>query len=93
MRNHPWLTAVLAILLLVAAGLAYGAGIPWLPSGLTFFATLFVLGLTMHIEDRLLKRYDTPHEDDTHPPALVLFRFARGTVLVLLGILIFWLAF
>ena len=56
MRTHPWVTAVFAMLLMVAAGLAYRAGIPWLPSGLTFFAAVAFMGLTMNLEDRLLKK-------------------------------------
>ena len=44
-------------------------------------------------EDILIQKYDTPHEEDTHPPQLIMLRMVRGIVLIVLGTLFFVLAF
>lgn len=82
MTRNLWLSAGAALLLVAVSAAAWAARIEYLPSGLMFVAALIVLGFAMSAEDVLLKRYDTPHDDDAHPPPLVAFRAARATVLV-----------
>lgn len=86
------MSASAAVVLAGGSGLAYRAGIPYLPSALMFAAAIIVLGVSASMEDALLRKYDTPHEDDTHPPLLILFRAARTVVLVVMAILVFVLA-
>jgi hypothetical protein len=47
----------------------------------------------MMVEDILIEKYDTPHDEDKHPPLLILFRAARSVIMVAMGVLIFYLAF
>jgi hypothetical protein len=58
-----------------------------------FISALLVLGASMTAEDILLAKYDTPHDEDKHPPQLILLRAVRAIVLVGMGSLIFYMAF
>jgi len=93
MSKNLWIASGAAVVAIIGSGLAYQAGISYLPSILMFIAALLVLGVTMIAEDSLLQKYDTPHDEDKHPPMLMLLRFGRAAVLVILGILVFVLAF
>jgi hypothetical protein len=90
--RNVWLAGAAAIVAIIGSGLTYMAGIPYFPSILMFVAALLVLGVTMIAEDSLLIKYDTPHDEDKHPPALILLRFGRAAILIVLGILVFYLA-
>ena len=57
------------------------------------YCCVTVLGVSMMEEDILIQKYDTPHEEDTHPPQLIMLRMVRGIVLIVLGTLFFVLAF
>lgn len=81
MTKTLWLATVIAIVLAVGSGLAYSAGIAYMPSVLMFVAALMVMGVMMTAEDDLLQKYDTPHDEDKHPPQLVTLRAVRSTVL------------
>lgn len=90
MTRNLWIASAAAVAMIIAAGLAYMAEIRYLPSILIFIAAIVVVGVSMMEEDVLIQKYDTPHDEDRHPPALILFRFGRG---IILGILLFVLAF
>lgn len=77
----------------MASVVAYDAEVQYLPGVLMFVAALVVLGLSMNLEDRLLVKYDTPHDDDHHPPRLVAFRAVRAAVMLMMGVAIFAMAF
>ena len=85
-------TALVGAALTVASWLSYMYGIPWLPVILMIMASLTLLGLSMMIEDELIAEYDTPHDEDAHPPALILFRAARSIIMVTMGVMIFCVA-
>jgi hypothetical protein len=87
-----WVLALIAGAAIIGSGLSYFAGIPWLPVILMIVASLLVLGISMMLEDILITRYDTPHDEDKHPPLLILFRAVRAIVMVAMGVLIFYLA-
>lgn len=88
-----WVAALLAGAALIVAGLSYLSAIPWLPVILMIVAALIVLGMSMVLEDILIGKYDTPHDEDSHPPLLILFRAARSVIMVAMGAMIFFLAF
>lgn len=92
MKAGPVASASAAVVLAGGSALAYRADVPYLPSVLMFAAAIVALGAAASVEDRLLRKYDTPHADDTHPPLLILFRVIRTVVLVIMGILVFVLA-
>jgi hypothetical protein len=87
MTKNLWMTTALAIALVAGSGLAYSAGIDYLPSVLMFVAALMAMGVMMTAEDDLLRKYDTPHDEDTHPPQLVTLRAVRSTVLFVMIVL------
>ncbi len=93
MTKNLWIYAGVAVVLIVGSGLTYSAGVSYLPSILMFIAALAVLGISMTYEDALLAKYDTPHDDDSHPPQLIFLRAGRATVLLVMGILIFVMVF
>jgi hypothetical protein len=86
------LTAV-ALMLVVAAGLTRLAAIAYLPPILMFVATVIVLGISMILEDMLIQKYDTPHDEDTHPPALITLRAIRSIIVFAMAVFVFVLAF
>ena len=88
-----WVAALLAGAALIGAGLSYLSAIPWIPVILMIVSALIVLGISMMIEDILIGKYDTPHDEDKHPPLLILFRAARSVIMVAMGVMIFFLAF
>jgi hypothetical protein len=88
-----WVAALLAGAALIGAGLSYLSAIPWIPVILMIVSALIVLGISMMVEDILIEKYDTPHDEDKHPPLLILFRAARSVIMVAMGVLIFYLAF
>ncbi|MDH3439726.1 MAG: hypothetical protein OEM63_03155 [Gammaproteobacteria bacterium] len=83
MMKSMWIYAVAATITVAASGVSYLAGVQYLPSILMFVAAMIVLGLSMNIEDNLLARYDTPHDDDHHPPQLVSLRATRAIVMLI----------
>lgn len=93
MTKSMWISALAAIIAIAASGVAYDTGAQYLPGVLMFVAAVIVLGLLMNIEDRLLVKYDTPHDDDHHPPPLVAFRAIRALVMIVMGVAIFAMAF
>lgn len=93
MTKNVWISIVIAIAALAGSAAAYMSGINYLPSILMFVSALVVLGLSMTAEDTLLKKYDTPHDEDKHPAPLILLRAVRAIVVIAMGILIFYLAF
>ncbi len=93
MTKSPWLYAIAAVITVAVSGLTWMAGIGYLPSILMFVAAILVLGLSMTVEDRLISRYDTPHDDDTHPWPLIALRAVRAIVLIAMGIAIFAMMF
>ena len=92
MTGKLWVAALIAGAAVIVSGLAYLSGIPWLPVILMIIASLLVLGISMMLEDILIGKYDTPHDEDKHPPLLILFRAVRSMVMVAMGVLIFYLA-
>ena len=92
MTGKLWVAGLLAGAAVIGAWLSYLAGIPWLPVILMIVAALLVLGISMLLEDILIGKYDTPHDEDRHPPLLILFRAVRSVVMVAMGILIFYMA-
>lgn len=84
---------IIAAVFAIGSATAYSAGIEYLPSILMFVAAVATLGASMNAEDTLLAKYDTPHDEDTHPPQLIALRLARAIVLFAMGILIFWMVF
>ena len=82
MTKNLWMASLIAIALVAGSGLGYAAGIDYLPSLLMFVATLIVMGVLMTAEDDLLRKYDTPHDEDAHPPQLITLRAVRSTVLI-----------
>lgn len=93
MNKKLWIASAAAVIAIIAAVLLYMKGVSYLPSILVLVAALTVLGVLMIAEDSLLLKYDTPHDEDKHPPALILLRAGRAVVVVALGILVFVLAF
>jgi hypothetical protein len=91
--RNLWISIVAAIALIAGSGVSHMAEISYLPSILMFIAAVTVLGVSMMEEDILIQKYDTPHEEDTHPPQLIMLRMVRGIVLIVLGTLFFVLAF
>ena len=89
MTTSHWLTASAIIIALVGSVMSYLADINYVPSVLMIIAAILVLGVGMNMEDHLLARYDTPHDDDTHPPQLIMLRAARAIILIIMGIAIF----
>ena len=92
MTGKVWFAVSIALAVLAGSIFSYLAGVAYLPSILMFVAALFVLGLSMTAEDRLLEKFDTPHDEDKHPPQLILLRAARALVMIAMGILIFYMA-
>jgi len=88
-----WIAIVIAVFLIGGSALSYIAGISFVPSILMFIAAVTILGVSMMEEDVLIQKYDTPHDDDTHPPQLVMLRMGRAVVLIVLGVSFFVLAF
>ena len=84
-----WLTISAALITVVGSVMSYQAGINYMPSILMFVAALLGLGAGMNMEDRLIARYDTPHDDDTHPPQLITLRAVRAIVLIIMGVAVF----
>jgi heme A synthase len=82
MKTKLWLATGAATLLVAASGVVYISGIQYVPSILMFIAALIVMGVAMTAEDSLLRKYDTPHDDDTHPPQLVTLRAVRSILLI-----------
>jgi hypothetical protein len=82
MTKKLWIATGAAIVLVAASGVAYISGIQYTPSVLMFFAALTVMGVAMTAEDTLLGKYDTPHDEDTHPPQLVTLRAVRSVILI-----------
>lgn len=76
-----WMSGACAIALVAGSGFGYAAGVDYLPSLFMFGATLIVMGVLMTAEDGLLRKYDTPHEEDRHPPPLIMLRVVRSTLL------------
>lgn len=93
MTKSMWISAIAAIIAIAASAVAYDNGAQYSPAILMFIAALIVLGLSMNFEDRLLMKYDTPHDDDSHPPRLVALRAVRAIVMMTMGVAIFALAF
>ena len=93
MTKNLWFSTGVAVVTLAASVATYLADISYLPSILMFVSALMVMGASMTAEDTLLARYDTPHDDDKHPPQLILLRAARAVVLVAMAALIFYMAF
>ena len=89
MNGKLWILLAVAVLLVLGSGFTYFAGISYLPAVLMFIAALVVLGVSMTFEDVLLRKYDTPHDDESHPPALIVLRAARAVVLVTMAVLVF----
>jgi hypothetical protein len=89
MTKSLWLGASAVVIAAAASGITWVLGMSYVPSALMFVAAILVLGLGMTVEDRMLARYDTPHDDDTHPPRLILLRAVRAVVLIAMGIAIF----
>ena len=58
-----------------------------------FIAALLVFSITATIEDGLLVKYDTPHDEDTHPPKLILLRATRAILMLAIGVLFFYVSF
>ena len=92
MSGKLWVAALFAGAAIIGAALSYLSAIPWLPVALMTVAALIVLGITMMLEDILIGKYDTPHDEDKHPPALILFRALRPIIMIAMGVLIFYLA-
>ena len=88
MMKSMWIYAVAAIITVAVSGISYVAGVQYLPSIVMFVAAMITLGLSMNIEDNLLARYDTPHDDDNHPPQLISLRAIRAIALIAMGIAI-----
>ena len=82
MTKTLWMATLIAVALVAGSGLSYFAGIEYLPSLLMFVAVLIVMGVLMTAEDDLLRKYDTPHDEDSHPPQLITLRAARSTLLI-----------
>ena len=93
MNRKLWIASAAAVVAGVAAVLLYLQEVSYLPSILMLVAAITVLGVLMIAEDSLLLKYDTPHDEDKHPPALILLRSGRAIILVVLSILVFVLAF
>ena len=93
MTKNLWFSTGVAVVTLAASVATYLADISYLPSILMFVSALMVMGASMTAEDTLLARYDTPHDDDKHPPQLILLRAARVCVRCALASLIFYMAF
>ena len=93
MTGKLWVAARLAGAAPIGAGLSSLSASPWLPVILMIVSALIVLGISMMIEDILIGKYDTPHDEDKHPPLLILFRAARSVIMVAMGVMIFFLAF
>jgi hypothetical protein len=93
MTGKLWVAALFAGAAFIGAGLSYLSAIPFLPVILMIVSALMVLGISMMLEDILIGKYDTPHDEDKHPPLLILFRAARSVIMVAMGVLIFYLAF
>jgi hypothetical protein len=89
MNARLWTLLAVAVLLVLASGVTFFAGIGYLPAALMFIAALVVLGVSMLFEDVLLRKYDTPHVDDSHPPALIFLRAMRTVVLITMAVLVF----
>jgi hypothetical protein len=92
-NTNLWILTALAVVLVTGSGISYRLGINYVPAILMFVATLLVLGITMSLEDVLLAKYDTPHDDDTHLPKLVALRSMRAIIVIAMGIMIFVVAF
>ena len=89
MNAKLWILLAVAVLLVLTSGFTYFAGISYIPAALMFIAALVVLGVSMSFEDVLLRKYDTPHVDDSHPPALIFLRATRAVVLLTMAVLVF----
>jgi len=68
MKKSLWMYSVAAVIAIGGSVLTWIAGISYVPGILMLIGAIFVLGLGMSVEDLLLVRYDTPHDDDAHPP-------------------------
>lgn len=89
MNKNLWLSTAVAVLLGVGSVIAYILDIRYLPAVLMFVGALVVLGVTMSLEDALLAKYDTPHDEDTHPPQLIALRAIRAIIVIAMGTSIF----
>jgi len=93
MNKYLMLLTAVAILLVVASVIGYILDISYLPAVLMFVAALAVLGVTMSLEDVLLAKFDTPHDDDTHPPQLIALRAIRAIIVIAMGTSIFLMVY
>lgn len=89
MSKGFWIGIALAVSLVIASTAAWFARIDYLPSILMFVAAIAVIGVMMKAEDVLIGKYDTPHDEDKHPPKLIALRAVRGLVLLIMGVMIF----
>jgi hypothetical protein len=87
MTKTLWISTIIAVILVAGSGLAYTAGVTYLPSILMFVAAMIVMGVMMTAEDALLSKYDTPHDEDAHPPQLISLRAGRAIVLITMIVL------
>jgi hypothetical protein len=93
MTRYLWTASASAVFLIAASTCTYMAGTRYLPGILLWIASVTLLGVSMFVEDILLEKVDSPHVDDSHPRFLMLLRFARAIVMLVLGVMIFMLAF
>ena len=89
MKRNLWLAVAAAAALIIGSVLISTAGMRNLPGLMIFVAALMIIGVSMMLEDALLLKYDTPHEEDRHPPLLTLFRLCRAIIVSALGVLFF----
>ena len=89
MKGHLWLWTAAAAVLALAAWVTFYLDIRYLPAALMLFAVIVVIGVSMSFEDILLRKYDTPHDEDAHPPVLIAWRAVRALVVIAMAALIF----
>jgi len=88
MKGNLWLWTVAAAVLVLAAWVTFYLDIRYLPAVLMLLAVIVVIGVSMSFEDVLLGKYDTPHDEDVHPPALIAWRAVRALVIIAMAALI-----
>jgi len=89
MKANLWLWTAVAAVLVLAAWATFYFDIRYLPAVLMLLAVIVVIGVSMSFEDVLLRKYDTPHDEDAHPPALIAWRAMRALVIIAMAVLIF----